>query len=138
MSEPTKQSFIHELGVVGNVWVRQNVLVGKGFETHRHKHHFDHVSLLTTGEVEVSVEGFEPKVFKAPTFIVIKAEHRHSFKALSDDVVWYCVFALRDEDGGQTDLWDGRHSPYGQINSEGFDPAALADLESKTTQHDES
>ena len=103
----------HELGYFGNIWVRQNILVYKG-ETNDggHYHHFDHVSLLATGSVRVEVEGYEPKDFHAPTFIVIKKEHKHKFTALTDNVLWYCVFALRDVDGEVTDIYSGDNSPY--------------------------
>lgn len=130
------KEYIHTLGVVGNVWVRQNVLTEAGTETQRHKHHFDHVSLLCSGKVKVEVEGFPATEFTAPTFIVVKAEHSHKFTALTDDVVWYCVFALRDEDGNVTDMYDGRHSPYGTF-SDGFSSQRLARLEAETTEHED-
>jgi hypothetical protein len=103
----------HELGYFGNIWVRQNLLKKSGEVTQGHKHHFDHVSLLATGKVRVEVEGFEPKEFTAPTFIVIKKEHSHKFTALEDNTLWYCVFALRDVDGEVTDIYSGDNSPYG-------------------------
>lgn len=125
MSIPVQR---HELGYFGNIWVRQNTLLQKGDETLGHLHHFDHVSLLALGSVEVLVEGFEPKVFHAPTFIVIKKEHRHKFTALTDNALWYCVFALRDEEGGVTDIYSGDNSPYGTANS-----GDVAGLEKATT-----
>lgn len=128
--------YVHALGVIGNVWVRQNVLTKAGTATQRHKHHFDHVSLLAKGEVRVEVDGFEPTVFKAPTFIVVKKDRSHKFTALTDDVLWYCVFALRDEDGGQTDMYDGRNSPYG-THSDDFTPERMEMLEAATTKHTE-
>ena len=105
----------HEIGYFGNIWVRQNTLSKAGDHTLGHLHHFDHVSLLATGSVEVEVEGYEPKTFTAPTFIVIKKEHRHKFTAVSDNVLWYCVFALRDENGDLTDFYSGDNSPYGAV-----------------------
>jgi hypothetical protein len=110
-----------ELGYFGNIWVRQNVLLKAGDIHSGHRHHFDHVSLLTNGRVMVSVEGCVPKEFVAPTFIVIKKEYMHSFKALTDDVVWYCVFALRGIDGEVTDFYSGDNSPYDGIQSEDYD-----------------
>jgi hypothetical protein len=64
----------HELGYFGNIWVRQNVLKNKGDFAGGHYHLFDHVSLLAKGIVEVEIEGYPPKQFVAPTFIVIKKE----------------------------------------------------------------
>lgn len=106
----------HELGYFGNIWVRQNVLEKTNDETLGHYHHFDHVSLLASGSVQVLVDGYEPKVFTAPTFIVIKKEHQHKFKAMSNNVLWYCVFALRDVDGEVTDIYSGDNSPYSALS----------------------
>jgi quercetin dioxygenase-like cupin family protein len=87
------------------------VLTKAGDSFGGHKHHFDHVSLLTSGTVEVEVDGHPPKQFTAPTFIIIKKEHEHKFTALTDDVVWYCVFALRDYNGEVTDVYGDQHNP---------------------------
>jgi hypothetical protein len=111
----------HELGYFGNIWVRQNYLQQAGETEHGHKHDFDHVSLLASGSVRVTVEGYPPKEFKAPTFIVIKKEHRHFFEALEDGTLWYCVFALRDVDGNVTDFYSGDNSPYGVGDSDGHE-----------------
>lgn len=111
---------LHELGYFGNVWVRQNLLENVGDIHPGHKHNFDHVSLLASGKVEITVDGYAPKEFTAPTFIVIKKEHRHTFKALEDNTLWYCVFALRDVNGDLTDIYSGDNSPYG-ISSEDFE-----------------
>jgi hypothetical protein len=107
----------HELGFFGNIWVRQNVLQKAGERFGGHKHEFDHVSLLTKGRVMVEVEGYEPKEFTAPTFIIIKKEYAHDFVALEDDVNWYCVFALRDLDGEVVEVFDeARHNPLSASN----------------------
>jgi quercetin dioxygenase-like cupin family protein len=98
-----------DMGFFGNIWVRQRVL--KQGETHLgHKHHFDHVTLLAKGHVKVEVEE-RSKEFYAPTFIVIRKEHEHAFTALSEDVLYYCVFALRDVDGEIMDLFSPDHDP---------------------------
>lgn len=102
----------HELGFFGNIWVRQNVIPKEGNSFGGHKHHFDHVSLLTKGKVRVEVEGHPPKEFTAPTFIIIRKEHNHNFVALEDDTNWYCVFALRDLNGEVVDdVYGGQHDP---------------------------
>lgn len=105
---------IGDIGFFGNVWIRQNLLENVGDSNgNGHKHKFDHVSLLTQGKVEVQIEGYEPKVFSAPTFIVVRKEHKHKFTALEPNTVWYCVFAIRDLDGQPIDeLFDPtRHDP---------------------------
>jgi hypothetical protein len=101
-----------ELGYFGNIWVRQNILEKEGESHPGHKHYFDHVTLLARGKVQVEVEGHDPKEFEAPTFIVIKKEHEHKITALTDDALYYCVFALRDNDGNVVDeMFEDKHNP---------------------------
>jgi hypothetical protein len=106
-----------QMGYFGNVWIRQNYIPHAGMFTQGHKHHFDHVSLLVCGTALVEVDGFEPKEFTGPTFIMIKKEYSHKFTAVTDNVLWYCVFALRDIDGEVTDIYDGSTWPYGSASS---------------------
>lgn len=108
----------HELGYFGNIWVRQYVLEKAGESNQGHYHLFDHVTLLAKGSVKVEIEGMPPKEFTAPTFIVIKKDFSHKFTAMTDDVLWYCVFAIRDENGELTDLYPDTSSPF-FINSVG-------------------
>jgi len=88
-----------ELGYFGNIWVRQNTIEKAGESFPGHKHKFDHVTLLVKGSIEVEVEGHAPKQFVAPTFVIIRKEHEHKVTSLTDDVIYYCVFALRNLDG---------------------------------------
>ena len=101
-----------ELGYFGNIWVRQNVLEYVGDSFHGHEHKFDHVTLLTTGKVSVQVDGSDPKEFTAPTFIVIRKEHKHRITALADGTIYYCVFALRDLDGEVMEIFGEQHDPH--------------------------
>ncbi len=103
--------FHEHIGFVGNIWVRQNYLELAGDTSGGHAHTHDHITLLTTGSVEVVVGEYPPKVFVAPTFIVIIKGLKHRFTALEDKTNWYCVFALRDVDGDQTDIADEAHLP---------------------------
>jgi hypothetical protein len=133
------------LGYFGNIWVRSHYYKNAGDSNGGgHYHHFDHVTLLAVGSIEVEVEGQSPKRFDAPTFVVIKKDHRHKITALTDGVVYYCVFALRNEDGELTDVYDGSNSPYSGF---GLDLVVeeknkeidllkqkLRDLENKTTK----
>ena len=109
-----EMSDINQMGYFGNVWVRSHYFEKAGHTNGGgHKHNFDHVTLLAVGSVLVEVEGHDPKEFHAPTFITIDKDHRHKFTALTDGVVYYCVFALRDLDGNVTDLYDESNSPIG-------------------------
>ena len=101
-----------ELGFIGNIWVRQNYLELAGDKVGGHVHYFDHVSLLAKGSVEVTIDGKEPRTFHAPTFIVIRKNHRHEITALENDTSWYCVFAVRDIDGNQSEIVDVKNDPW--------------------------
>jgi len=104
-------SDVDQMGYYGNIWVRSHTLAKVG-DTNGggHKHNFDHVTMLAVGSVLVEVEGHDPKEFHGPTFIVIDKNYRHKFTALTDGVVYYCVFAMRDLDGDVTNI-------YGDVNS---------------------
>lgn len=101
-----------ELGYIGNIWVRQNYLEKAGDKIGGHIHYFDHVSLLAKGSIQVTIDGKEPHIFHAPTFIVIRKQHRHEVTALEDDTSWYCVFAARDIDGNVEDVVDSKNDPW--------------------------
>ena len=105
------ESDINQMGYFGNIWVRSHTFVKAGDTHDGHKHNFDHVTLLAVGSVLVEVENNPPKKFHAPTFIVIDKDHNHKFTALSDGVVYYCVFALRDLDGEVTNIYTDENSP---------------------------
>lgn len=100
-----------ELGYFGNIWVRQNVLELTGQTHNGHKHKFDHVTLLVSGKISVEIVGQPLKEFIAPTFIIIRKEHQHKIMAMSDSVVYYCVFALRDIDGEVIEVFGPEHDP---------------------------
>lgn len=125
-----------DLGYFGNIWVRENFLEKAG-DTNQggHKHKFDHVSLLSQGKVLVEIEGYPPKEFTAPTFIVIRKEYAHKFTALEDNTIWFCVFALRDLDGEPIDeLFDPyKHDPQSANGVPDDYWEKMAVLESKTT-----
>lgn len=101
-----------ELGYIGNIWVRQNYLEKAGDQVGGHIHYFDHVSLLAKGSVEVRIDGQRPHTFQAPTFIVIRKNHRHQITALEDDTSWYCVFAARDIDGNVEEIVNPKNDPW--------------------------
>ena len=105
IGEHINQSNVDQMGYFGNIWVRSHTFVKAG-DTNGggHTHNFDHVTLLAVGSVLVEIEGYEPKQFDAPTFIVIDKDHKHKFTALTDGVVYYCVFAVRDLDGEVTNI----------------------------------
>jgi hypothetical protein len=136
MSDGNTESITNSLGYFGNIWVRSNYLAKKGENNGGgHRHNFDHISLLVKGKVLVEVDGYDPKEFTAPTFIMVKRQFKHKFTALTDDVCWYCVFALRDVDGDVTEIYSGDNSPYDSVPDGKTLMADLKKLESDTSQH---
>lgn len=127
----------NDLGYFGNIWVRQNYLGKAGQSNVGHVHKFDHISLLTHGKVLVEIDGYPPKEFSAPTFIVIRKEHKHKFTAITDKVTWYCVFALRDYNGEVIEeLFDPtQHDPTCSKACEDDYWERATNLDSKTTLH---
>lgn len=116
-----------ELGYFGNIWVRQNNIEKAGESFPGHKHKFDHVTLLVKGSIEVEVEGHSPKRFNAPTFVIIRKDYKHKVTSLTDDVLYYCVFALRNLDG----------DPIEDLINEKVDPMSASpvfDTEDTSTQ----
>lgn len=125
----------HELGYFGNIWVKQNFLPNAGDFVPGHYHDFDHVSLLVSGKVSVEIDGYEPKEFTAPTFIVVRKNHRHTFRALEDKTVWYCVFAAQNIEGDMLDrvgeIFEGKHDPL-KTGEQGENPELLGPLAKAT------
>jgi hypothetical protein len=134
-------SDVKELGYFGNIWVRQHNLVKEKDVARGHVHEFDHVTLLVKGKVRVDVKNTITKEerfkeFQAPTFMVIRKDHIHKITALTDDVQYYCVFALRDIDGDVTDVYSGNNDPYGAPDDDYWVKKRLEALD-KATSHDE-
>jgi len=87
-----------QIGCVANLYSRQMHFKKTGDCEHGHTHPFDHLTLLATGSLCVTVNG-KATDFKAPHMIYIKAEHEHELVALEDNTVAYCIHALRNGDG---------------------------------------
>lgn len=108
----SKHAVIEEHGFVGNIWIRQNFLPKAGDTAGGHLHHHDHVSLLVKGSVSVQVGDLPAKEFVAPTFVVIKKNHKHKIIALEDETVFYCLYAMRDIDGSVVDIYQEENVPH--------------------------
>ena len=65
-----------------------------------HTHQFDHLTLLATGKLKVTVEGVASE-FTAPHMIYIHKDKVHELEALADETVAYCIHALRDKDSNE-------------------------------------
>lgn len=93
-----------KLVAYANIWVRRKIFDGIGDEIKGHKHHYDHLSILSSGKVRVDIinpitKELVQKEYEAPATIIVRKDYFHNVTALSDDVTWYCIFAHRDIDG---------------------------------------
>jgi len=83
----------HHFG--GNVYAKETVIPA-GFVLVQHAHKHDHLSVLASGSVEMSVDSVK-SVVHAPACINIPANKHHGVKSLTD-VVWYCIHATNCTD----------------------------------------
>jgi len=63
--------------------------VPAGYIVGSHAHQFDHLSLLSSGEVIVKTDDSEQH-YVAPAIITIKKETNHEIYAVKD-TVWFCI-----------------------------------------------
>ncbi|MBS75729.1 MAG: hypothetical protein CMO32_08220 [Variovorax sp.] len=88
----------HHFG--GGVYAKEtHVPAGMWLVQHKHKH--DHLSILSSGTVEVLVEG-ERTEMTGPTCVNIKGGLHHGIRALTD-AVWFCVHATDCVDEDEVD-----------------------------------
>lgn len=55
----------------------------------QHSHHYDHISILASGQAYVTVDD-SMTLYTGPAEIVIKKGKNHAIEALND-IVWYCI-----------------------------------------------
>lgn len=74
-----------------NVYAKQMRLEA-GHQVATHKHRYDHLSVLASGEAVIDVDGEEPRHYVGPTGITILAGREHTITALTD-IDWFCIHA---------------------------------------------
>lgn len=90
MNEPTIR-----IGCVANLYSRMMVFKDVGDTEFGHTHQFDHLTLLASGSLRVTVED-KTTDFVAPHMLYIHKDKRHELVALEPNTVAYCIHALRD------------------------------------------
>lgn len=99
------------IGYIGNVWIRVHKFASVGEVHAGHKHTFDHVSFLMKGRARVTVEGRSTD-YSAVNFIKIDKDLNHEIVALEDGTEWWCVFAVRDDNGEVAEVVnESQHDP---------------------------
>lgn len=78
--------------------VMLNVMtIPAGYCVGKHVHPYSHMSVLLSGEVEVTVSGLEPKIYKDNAFVEIEAHKSHVIRAISDSK-WMCIHSKKEMD----------------------------------------
>ena len=102
---------ITAIGCVANIFSRQMTFVNAGDTMFGHMHTFDHLTLLASGSLQVTIEGHVTE-FKAPHMIYIHKDKEHELMALEPNTVAFCIHALRDGNGVD-DIIDPASIPAG-------------------------
>lgn len=100
-----------QIGCVANLFSKMMHFRKTGDKEYGHTHHFDHLTLLAKGRLQVTVDG-KATEFTAPQMIYIRADKMHDLVALTDDTVAYCIHALRS-DNESGDIIDPSMLPLG-------------------------
>jgi hypothetical protein len=85
-----------KIGLVANLFSRMMHFKQKGDVEIGHTHQFDHLTLLASGSLNVTVEGQSTR-FDAPCMIYIHKDKVHELTSLEDSTIAYCIHALREE-----------------------------------------
>jgi len=83
-----------KLGCVANLFSRMMHFRDAGDVEHGHTHQFDHLTLLASGRLQVTVDGHVSE-FESPHMIYIKKDKMHELVALEPNTVAYCIHAIR-------------------------------------------
>jgi hypothetical protein len=83
-----------KIGMVANLYSRMMHFENVGDVEHGHTHQFDHLTLLASGRLQVTVDG-EVSEFAAPHMIYIHKDKMHELVALEPNTVAYCIHAMR-------------------------------------------
>jgi quercetin dioxygenase-like cupin family protein len=95
----------------------------KGDRFAGHSHLFDHGTLLSSGSLELDVDGVKT-VFTAPAIIFVGKDKIHNLVALEDNTVATCIHGLRDSNQSD-DIIDPEMIPAGIDLSRLFKDTAL-------------
>lgn len=88
---------VHDLKIVDNVFVKMMVCKDIGMEIVGHAHTFDHITLLSSGAVDMVARGSVAR-YTAPMLIVTPKGVVHRFVAVAPNTVLCCIHAIRDGD----------------------------------------
>lgn len=80
-----------EFTTIDDVFMKQISMPFSGYVVGQHSHDHDHGTLLARGSVRVWKSGGFDADYTAPTCIQIAAGIKHTFMALENDTLLYCI-----------------------------------------------
>ena len=86
----------------GGVYAKEITLLTIEEGMNQHEHTFDHLSILTQGQVVVDVDG-NKTLHTAPAVLTIKAGQRHKIIPTQTPVTWFCIHATEVADADLVD-----------------------------------
>lgn len=100
--------------VLGNIFIRPNILAKEGDTVKGHAHNFDHTTYVCRGSVRITRtkpngDTLSKVIRSVDTypFVMILAEDTHEIVALEDDTVFHCIYAHRTPQGEVTQVYEG-------------------------------
>ena len=86
----------------GGVYAKEITLDSTTDAMNQHEHAFDHLSILTQGQVEIIIEGVGT-LHTAPAVLTIPAGQRHMIIPRQTPVKWFCIHATEIVDADLVD-----------------------------------
>ena len=80
-----------DIALYGGVFAKRHVIPKAGTYVPQHSHGYDHLSLLASGAMRAWCDDKLVGNFKAPAEIRIPAGTKHTFLALTDETIFYCI-----------------------------------------------
>lgn len=77
----------------GGVYAKEVTIMTTDGVMRQHRHHYDHMSILTKGSVYVVTDDQEKKLYNAPAVMTIPAGVNHYIVPVTVPVKWYCIHA---------------------------------------------
>ncbi len=103
----------NELFIDGPIGYREFELAKTCTVSENHRHNYDHVTVVITGRVSITIHGVDgAKEYGPGEVIAVPAMQEHQIKALTDHVRYLCIFSHRDFSGLVTQAYAGNTAAY--------------------------
>jgi mannose-6-phosphate isomerase-like protein (cupin superfamily) len=86
----------------GGVYAKEITLDSTAAGMNQHEHTFDHLSILTQGQVIIDIDGLQTTL-TAPAVLTVKAGQRHKIIPTQVPVTWFCIHATTVVDADLVD-----------------------------------